>query len=78
MSTIEHAVPAYVPEARGPITHYVEYDYPKARGDLVTLSERVPCCGQIEAERIASANRKLRMLNVRVVPRGAAPNGAEG
>lgn len=64
-----HTVPAYVPEARGLVTHYVEYDYPKAKGDSVTMSERVPCCGEGEARRIAGTNRKLKMRNVRIVPR---------
>jgi hypothetical protein len=63
-----HAVPAFVPEARGLVTHFVEFDYPKAKGDSVTMSERVPCCGEGEAQRIAASNRKLKMRNVRVVP----------
>lgn len=64
---IEHAVPSYVPEARGQITHYVCYDAPLERGCAVTMSTEVPCTSQGEAARIALANKRLGMRNIRTL-----------
>lgn len=67
MSAIEHAVPAYVPEARGQITHYVCYDYPKERGVSTVMSVEMPCTNPNDAIRIAAGNRACGMRNVRVL-----------
>lgn len=67
MSVAEHAVPAYVPQARGQITHYVCYDYPKHGSDPVTTSIEAPCVGLAEAHRFAAANKKIGMRNVRIL-----------
>lgn len=62
-----HQVPAYVPEARGQITHYVCYDYPKHKSDPVTTSTEIPCTSAGEAARLALANKRLGMRNIRTL-----------
>lgn len=69
---IEHAVPAHVPEAMGRVTHYVEYDYPSRRAGDVVTGERIPCCSESEALRLARANQKLKMRNIRISTAGSS------
>lgn len=74
MRSIEHAIPAYLPPPAGPVTHYVEFEYPPQRGvDWKPATERIPCYGLCEAELFKRTNERLRMCNVRIVPRVLAP-----
>ena len=77
MHSIEHAIPAYVPEARVRITHYVLWDYPIQCGDDGAVSETVPCAGLCEALTVIRTNRRIGMLNVRVVKAEAYRKGAQ-
>ena len=63
---IEHAVPAYVPEARGQITHYLCFDHPPVKG-LAVVSEEIPCLSLGQAQRFERSNKLIGMRNVRIL-----------
>lgn len=66
----EHAVPAYVPQARGPITHDVVFSYPRERPEEEPVFDSVPCCGSMEVDAVKGAKEAAGMENIRVVRRG--------
>jgi hypothetical protein len=67
LSAIGHAVPVNPPRPSKQVTHYVEFEYP---GGVEQVTERVPCYGLGEAELVRRSNKRIGMLNVRIVPRG--------
>lgn len=68
-TAIEHAVPAYVPAARGPITHDVICRYP-CRPEEEPYVEAVPCCGSLEVDAVCAAKRTIGVTDIRIVRRG--------
>lgn len=70
--TAAHAVPAYVPEAMGAITHDIEWEYDSfdANGPCVGTNSFQACGAEMATELEALAKADTFKRNVRVVARG--------
>jgi hypothetical protein len=65
------AVPAYVPQALGRLTHDVVCSYPGGP-DEEPVTEFVPCCGLVEADAVVASKKQRGATDIRVVRRGGA------
>jgi len=57
-TTIEHAVPAWIPNG-GPVIAWVKYEYPSSG-----TTQSVPCCNRYEINAFCHANRDMTAVRV--------------
>lgn len=63
-----HAVPAYVPAARGRITHDVVFSHP-CRPEEEPVFDSVPCLNLAEASAVVAAKQAIGITDIRIVRR---------